>query len=543
MKRTMSVLAVAVALVLPMTGCGSTKKATNETTPPTTLVATGASTTKAPDTALATPTASPTKVPAAAKPTGTLKMAQAYDHVSWFPHNPRASVVEVAGWRLLYDSLFTVEDGKLKGNLVQKWTSEPLKFVLSLRTDVKFSDGSPLTADDVVANLEYLRKGPLSGRTFAAVSNVAAIDANTVAIDLASPSPNLMRNLQGINGFVVPKKMLDNPVIEEQPIGSGPYILNPGASVDNQKYAFDLNPKYWNPSLQGVEKVELFPLLDEAARLNALQSGQVDVAAFETSVAGQLLKNNDFESVKVPRAILQLVITDRMGTKHPALGNLKVRQALGYALDRKAIVEGAMRGIGEPTGAATLPNQIGYDKSLEELTTFDLAKAKQLMAEAGFQDGFTLQIGMLPIFQQYLEVIAEQWKAIGVKLELVATDPAQAGEAMVTPKYPVVFLQGNSSAAWDAAQFVVGPGILNAWKASDPAAEEAAKALANSQAEPDQVKAANLFLTELVKGGIVVPIARGQATALYRKDKIAGGITWVYDADSDPVASTAQLKS
>jgi peptide/nickel transport system substrate-binding protein len=546
MKRTMSVLAAAVALVLPAAGCGSTKKSTNDTTPTTSASTTtsaegtGASTTNA-STAPSASTAAPTTVPA--KPTGTLKMAQAFDHVTWFPHSPRANLTEIAGWRLLYDSLFTVEDGELKGFLVESWTSEPQKVVLKLRTDVKFSDGSPLTADDVVANLEYVRKGPLTARTYAVISNVAATDANTVTIDLSSPSPNLMRNLQGINGLVVPKKMLDNPAIEEQPIGSGPYMLNPGASVDNQKYAFDLNPTYWNPKLQGVEKVELFPLLNEAARLNALQSGQVDVAAFETSVAAQLAKNNDFESVKVPRAIIQLVVTDRMGTKHPALGNVKVRQALGYALNRKAIVEGAMRGIGEPTGAATLPSQIGYDKSLEDLSTFDLAKAKQLMTEAGYPDGFTMQIGMLPIFQQYLESIAEQWKAIGVKLELVATDPSQAREAIATPKYPIVFLQGNSSAAWDAAQFIVGPGLLNTWKASDPAAEEASKALLNSVAEADQVKAANRFLTELVTGGIVIPIARGQATAIYRKDKIAGGIQWVYDADSDPIVATAQMKS
>jgi ABC-type transport system substrate-binding protein len=140
-------------------------------------------------------------------------------------------------------------------------------------------------------------------------------------------------------------------------------------------------------------------------------------------------------------------------------------------------------------------------------------------------------------------VIAEQWKAIGVKVELVATDPSQGREIVATPKYPVVFLQGNTSTAFDVAQFLVGPGILNTWKAADPAAEEAALALNTSTTEADQVKAANRLLAEVAQNGIVLPIAHGQATAVYRKSKIAGGIEWIYDADSDPATTTAQIKS
>jgi len=252
---------------------------------------------------------------------------------------------------LAYESLLKVRtDGKtIDPGLATKWVWKGNKaLVLTLRSGVKFSDGTALDAAAVKANLDRVLVNKYAGpRTGALnnVSDVAVVNPTTVQVNLKQPDSLLPLWLSLNMGYMVSPKAIASADktgnladLLTATDGTGPYVLNWGASVKGSKYTFDRNPGYWQ---KGAALTKAFPFdqivvkvyTNATARANALRSGDIDIAlvgAFDMPAVDKA----GFQVITENLDVIALRLTDRNGENVKALGDLRVRQALNYAINR-----------------------------------------------------------------------------------------------------------------------------------------------------------------------------------------------------------------
>ena len=281
----------------------------------------------------------------------------------------------------VYDTLVEPDDNlAMKPALAESWTTsqDQLTWTFKLRQGVKFHDGSPLTSKDVVYSYNRIIKGKLSPSwRFSAVTSITAPDDDTVVIKVKSPSPNLLANLGGFKGLAIVKESnVTSGDIKTKPIGTGPFSVESFTSGDSIK--LKANPDYWGgaPKLAGVT----FKFIPEASTaMAALRSGEVqwtdsvppqEVASLknDSSITLGQVGSNDYWYLAMNEA------------KKP-WSDVRVRQAVAYAIDRDAITKATKY------GNATV-NQLAIPKTSQWYVeyapfTTDENKAKDLLAQAG----------------------------------------------------------------------------------------------------------------------------------------------------------------
>ncbi len=198
------------------------------------------------------------------------------------------------------------------------------------------------------ANLDHFKKanGPQMAQ-LASVSDIAVVDEDTIDINLTAAEPALEYFLSQAAGLMGSPQSLGTDAIKTVPVGSGPYVMDKAASVKDSQTVFTARDGYWNKDLQKYKKLTLKILTDPTARTNALVSGQVDATLLDPKNGKQA------EGAKMKLEANQvdwsgLLLLDRDGTKNPALANVKVRQAINHAFDRKTILDQVMLGQGTP---------------------------------------------------------------------------------------------------------------------------------------------------------------------------------------------------
>ena len=353
----------------------------------------------------------------------------------------------------LYDTLIMpTKDGLgLQPGLATEWSLNDTgdMVTLKLREGVKFSDGSAMTADDVIWSLDRARN-PDNGiwnSFLVSIDSVTAPDPQTIQIKLKYGDPTILSALSVFNSAIMPKAVFeatagatDKEKAEEfgkKPIGTGPFMLaswDRGASMKLVK-----NPNYWDkgtdgaalPYLDGLT-FEIIP--DDATRILKLQSGDIDGAEFIPFARVAELKADSsinmelFPSTKVNDIIIN-VRPEIEGRKNP-LSDEKVRQAMNYAVNKEAIIQVVTYGVGIPMTsfmASTTPMHTGT----APLYQYDLEKAKQLLSESAWKDGFKTSIRTLAGNQDELgtaTALQQMWAAIGVELEIKQVDNASRTE-------------------------------------------------------------------------------------------------------------------
>jgi peptide/nickel transport system substrate-binding protein len=218
------------------------------------------------------------------------------------------------------------------------------------------------------------------------------------------------------------------------PVGTGPWTLNSEETEPTVRYVFDLFPDFWDPSVQGVERVEILHLPEDAARSNALRSGQLDGARISTSDAG-LLETEGYTILSNESNLYGLHILDREGTMVPAFADERVRLALSYAIDRELVAETVFDGYATPITQPFQPGQYGYAEDIADLS-YDPERAKQLLAEAGIEN-LEFQVPSFGPFNKPNQALAGFFADIGVTMNIEAIAPG----ALVTE-----ISQGNWSA-------------------------------------------------------------------------------------------------
>ncbi|CNF58469.1 extracellular solute-binding protein family 5 [Mycobacterium tuberculosis] len=319
-------------------------------------------------------------------------------------------------------------------------------FEFELRPDVKFSDGTPLTAESVVGWLQYFvkSKGLFSG-SFGADPKFTATGPLTVKIEMTSPNPNLPVILsdQGDNaGFVASPKAVANPdLMNTASYGAGPYQLQAEQSVSRDHYTYAPNPHYYDKPAVRFEEVQVKVISNPSSRLQAQQSGQYQVSLGDvTTVDAARSAGLKVQSAPQGMFFLSLDLIHDVGA--PQLRDVKVRQAMNYAINRKAIAKALFGEAGVPKWGFVTADE--KSDSADFHYDYDVAKAKQLMAEAGHADGFSVTLACSDYFgnfgQPLMNAVAQDLKAIGIDLK-ITNFPDQASFSTYVMKYKAALIQ------------------------------------------------------------------------------------------------------
>ena len=320
------------------------------------------------------------------------------------------------------------ETNELIPGLAERWEISPdrLTYTLHLR-DAKFSDGSPITADDVVFSMERVRSDPQSAlpSTFGAVASISAADPKTVIVKLKSPLVLMLDQFQMWNAGIVSKADVEKRGVDAAfataPVTSGPYMVKewkPGESI-----ALQPNRNYWRKGYPKSDAtVEMVEVAEPETAAAMLKAGEVDVMREVEWSQVEDLKAT--EGIDMRLEVSHVIYTVLLNHKREPFSNLKARQAAAYALDKEAITLAATAGLA--TAATTpLPSGLDFHDPDYKGIVADMEKAKKLIEESGMT-GKEVKIPLTAgqANQQIGLLMQAQLEAIGLKPVIVNVDVA-----------------------------------------------------------------------------------------------------------------------
>jgi peptide/nickel transport system substrate-binding protein len=431
---------------------------------------------------------------------GTLTLGAVADIPSWDPSQAHVGHA-LQPYQAAYDSLLLREpDGKLSPMLATKWEYDEslTKMTMDLRTDVTFSDGEKFDPEAAKANLEGFAAA--NGRQAAqakALQSVNVVDEDTIEISLSAPDPAFEYYLSQALGLMGSPKALGSDGIAADPVGTGPYVMDPKASVVGSQYTFTARDDYWNKDLQKFDSIVFKVLTDNTARTNAIVSGQVDAtlvdarSAAQVEGAGRTLSDNQVDWAG-------LLLLDRDGKLNPALGDVKVRQAINFALDRKSILEQFQLGHGTVTNQVFGPDSGAYVDELDKTYPYDPKKAKALLAEAGYADGFELHIPSFTGLESLIAILTQQFADVGITLTSETVPPANIVSDIASAKYPAAFFFLFQGEPWVAInQLISTDALYNSFDSTTPELQTMIEAVRTGGDESDErAQEVNRYVTE-----------------------------------------------
>ena len=323
--------------------------------------------------------------------------------------------------------------GEVLPDLAETWSisDDGKVYTFRLHADVKFHDGTDFNADDVKFSLDRARADNSTNAQkglFAAIDSVDVVDPATVKVTLKNPQGSFLYNLGWGDAVIVAPESAETN--KDKPVGTGPFKFDhwtKGSEITIVKA-----DGYWgDPAFLDKAVFRIVP--DAAAAVPALLAGDVQAFPFfPPDAVAQIQGDPRFKVVAGSTEGETILSTNN---KKPPFDNLKVRQAIAHALDRKAIIEGASAGFGTPIGSHFAPHNPAY-VDLTGTYPYDIAKAKELLTEAGVPDGFkaTLKLPPTPYARLGGEIIASQLREIGIELEIIPVEWADWLKQVFTNK-------------------------------------------------------------------------------------------------------------
>lgn len=306
------------------------------------------------------------------------------------------------------------EKGQIVTQLAEKesTSSDGLTYTFNLRKGVKFHNGSKFSAEDV--KYSYDKLAGLSGSKalsskYTGISKVEVKDANTVAITLKQPDVSF---LSKCTIAIVPKDYTNQ---SQKPVGTGPFKFS--QYIPGQKVVLEKNNDYYDSKRKAtIDKVEFRIMTDPNAIVMALKSGDLDEASIQAKDVEGL--KADFNIMQTPQNMVQLFA---LNNSVKPFNNLKVRQAINYAIDKDQIIKTVAQGYGTKLSSNMSPiMNVYFQDGLDKYKT-NIAKAKQLLKEAGYENGFSTTVTVPSNYKFHVDtaqVIADQLSKIGIKLEI-----------------------------------------------------------------------------------------------------------------------------
>lgn len=337
-------------------------------------------------------------------------------------------------WQLVYEGLVRADvSGKIVPVLASKWAIDAtqVSYEFTLRDGVKFSDGTPVTADDVVFSFQRLNERglPYAKDRFKSLDAVTKVDERRIRFKLKQPDAGFLLNLGSpfvVGSAILSQKWAQTHDPKREMMGTGPFKMV--SYTPNTQLVLKRNESYWNKEATArVSDLTIRYMPEQSAQIAALKSGQIDLMFPSAEGKLQLRGDSAITTVQVNSTnTLRL----NVNTNRAPFNNTDVRRAISLALNRAEIVQGALLGEGVPS--AQLPPSYTWAPKVADLKyqKHDVAQAKALLAKAGYPNGIDITLNHLAGYATYLDRFAE----------LLKSQLAQAGIR--------VTIQANQNAVW-----------------------------------------------------------------------------------------------
>ena len=355
------------------------------------------------------------------------------------PHLDPTSAAAGAIDSVLYSNVFEgltrfTGEGAIVPGLAKSWeiSDDGLTYTFTLQSGVTFHDGTTMDAEDVKFSLDRIGAEDSANAQkalYAAIAEVNVVNPMTVEVKLSEPNGNMLFNLAWGDAVIVAPESIEG--IKQMPIGTGAFKFDSWTQGD--KIEISRNDAYWGTPA-ALSKATFKFISDPTAAFAAMMAEDVDV--FSGFPAPENLPQFEAD----PR--FQVLVGSTEGetilstnNKMPPFDNVKVRAAVAHAIDRQAIIDGAMFGYGTPIGTHFAPHNPAY-VDLKAGSNYDPAKSKALLAEAGFADGFETTLFLPPpsYARRGGEIIAAQLAEVGIKAQITNVEWAQWLESVFKGK-------------------------------------------------------------------------------------------------------------
>lgn len=405
------------------------------------------------------------------------------------PHGPGSGdrpTITVA--QHVFDSLVVRADGDFAPSLAAEWdNSDPNVWRISLVEDALFHDGSPVTADDVVASYERLieLKGPLAS-TWANVQSVVAEDEHTVVFTTDSPLGTFLSNLALL--FIAPAASMDDPDFFLKPVGSGPFVVE--SFTPGDRIVLAKNEDYWGTPAK-VDTLVIREIPEVSSLIAALETGEVDLTwGIAPDQLPGLLSNPDVTVESMPS--FQYFMNWFNSSREP-FTDPNVRRALWHAVDVESLVADLFPEAAR-VASAPIPSTV-FGWSEQSAYDYDPELARELLADAGFPNGFDaaldISVGGGPQIRLIAQTMISDWKEIGVEVELQEKERAVWLEDLLALNWDMNLLI-NSVLTGDA-DFTLGRLYPSAANRTGYANAELDQILADAKATVDQQERLDLY--------------------------------------------------
>ncbi|WP_037029185.1 ABC transporter substrate-binding protein [Psychrilyobacter atlanticus] len=327
-----------------------------------------------------------------------------------------------------YEVMFNVFEGLLKptheGKLIPavaesfKISKDNLTYTFKLRDGIKFHNGRDVQVEDIIFSLTRIG-GDFSGNSVVRdlaknIKNIKKIDNNTVAIELKKVDGTI---LSKFTTAIIPRDVVD---IEQTPIGTGPFKFI--EYLPGQKLVMEKFSDYWIKGVPSIDKVEFSIIKDEQSSILSLQRGEIDLYPRMGSTHISTLENTN--NIIVTEQNLMQILS--LNNKVKPFDDLRVRQAIAYAIDSEEIIDTLDAGLGKAIGTNMSPVMKNYYNIETEGTyTHNIEKAKELLKEAGYENGFEFTLSLPTNYRFHADtgvIISEQLKKVGIKANLVEVE-------------------------------------------------------------------------------------------------------------------------
>lgn len=408
-------------------------------------------------------------------------------------------------------------EGEIVPALAEDWDVEDQQvFTFHLRDGLTFHDGSELTSEDVKATLEYIADKDNSAKLYAAASGIESIetpDETTVEVQLSAPDAAFLSFLADVSGAILPSESLG----QEGPtyVGAGPFQYVSYEQGSN--FVVEAFDDYYAADDVSLDGVEFQIMADQTARDNALLSGSVDAISFVGwNSYDQVEQNDSLVLDRTEGPFMYLVFNT---TEDSPFSDPLVRQAVAYAVDRQGVIDSALAGQGQPLNGMPIPeNSEYYDAQYADYYEQDLDKARELLAEAGYPDGFTarmLSSSQYDFHENTAVSVQADLSEIGIELEMNLPDWPTRLELGAAGEYDIA-VYGTSGLTNDPAflsEVLTPSGSQNASYGYDDPKVAELLAAGRAATDTDERKAIYSELSEYVLDQApIVPLAwRAQA--------------------------------
>lgn len=324
--------------------------------------------------------------------------------------------------RQIFDTLIQLDDDmQQQPGVATSWSAvDGITWEIEIRSDIKFHDGSQLTAEDVKFSIDRIldpANNSSQVSNLSAISQVIVNNPQQVTIKTAEPYPVLPARLANLR--IVPKEYVErvgNATFSQEPIGSGPYKFV--SWMKDESVTLEANQEYWG-GVPEIDKVVFKPIPEAASRVMALQAGQVDIAV--NVPPDQIPAVDASNRASIARVASSRTIYVPIMAYEGPLADQRVRLAINHAVDVPTIISELLGGNGIAMTQVLNEMNFGYDPSLQAYG-YDPDQAAQLLAEAGYSDGFKLRLstpsGRYMMDKEVAEAIKGQLEAVGIEVEL-----------------------------------------------------------------------------------------------------------------------------